>query len=435
MSEPKPLPAYCHINEYRTEEGAMGYSKLVTIANTVEIPILWSPSPTYMDELHAQSPKLYPMTSDDLLEYVKDGYIRIAGRFSWYDDPKSRAGTIRRTQATWMDRKTGKSHAEWKDGFDDKIRKIAEKEERRHPKWKDRLERKVIRVHPARGKEEVKKKVIDGSHIVNEELYNEILSYIDKKLFPGAMLQRIEGLSDPLKVASVYENISNHEFAVRETNSKCAVYPWEEAQRFFGLEARKRFGLSTRGSKSAEEAAHEIDLLVKLLERIEPYQSLENFDRIIRSHYAKELRRFFSNATSEGNVLNQQDPLKALVDFSERCVDADLAKYTLDKKEVRKKLEYVSMDAGVAALALGVFLRADMNTLESLTGMVTVAGLGSHILNARESLRSLLVHFGLVEVPKESASRPLAIWLTGKTDPSTKAIGELSLYMKHKGSH
>jgi hypothetical protein len=95
---------FCHINEYEEE----GFANLHRMIATSEPLVLWAPSTQLL-----QAPQCR-VSTDDFLEYVEAGRVRIVGRRDWLTSKDARD----KAEEKW-------AGARWETGIDDKIKAIA----------------------------------------------------------------------------------------------------------------------------------------------------------------------------------------------------------------------------------------------------------------------------------------------------------------------
>jgi len=315
---------WCHINEFRME----GYSRLPSMIALSDPLVLWAPAPRLIDEYHSR--RICPFSSADLLAFVEDKHVVIAGRREWLVDAQHR------NQHSWP-------YARWYPPFDDRIKDLAIENEG------SVLDCPVAIMRPETGwrwadeqlRRRPKPRIVRAAQ---DRLQSGDLPrpFIERAMAFGTARQQVR---------SILRDLRNHAQVQQETRSQIPILAWHDPTWLLSPAGRE---LRQSDSINPKEEVF-LGATVKLMDRIGAFPTVDLLPKFLREGGRKELQAWFSELT-----LRHLGPLqRANPEVVVRgLLDSEIAGGLLK----RKFLDYlmpssrVSRGIGGAGVVLGTLL-------------------------------------------------------------------------------
>jgi hypothetical protein len=273
--EEAQLKAYCHINEFR-EHGLVRLPQMIAFCQPIT---LWSPSIQWMENHGC------PITGDKLLEYVKNGYVRVVGRENWLTDKKFRNERV----------KVWEGYA-WSE-YDDRLLTFYNEDLKKKPE-----ERRVFSA-PKEPGPEYATETMKNPNCPEVAAARELLA----SGVPAAWAERIRpDMSENEKIFEVLRHSHNHAWGRKQADSDLIVYPYTETSWLF----MKAVGLPLQSETLQVEAEDRERLLIEgvnIMKALKTFPEVETLDEFLKKGYRQDLVKWLDKACRTYSPLRGQD--------------------------------------------------------------------------------------------------------------------------------
>jgi hypothetical protein len=269
---------------------------------------LWSPSFKWMEY------KKCPVSSEELLRYIKTGHVRVFGRKKWLTDEAFR-NTHYKNNPDW-------SKAALWTAYDDDLLKIYDKDLNRKKE-----ERRVCSVPDAIGSEYADRALKQPNNLAVREAKN----LIRRNQVPGDWDRGYRNKPNmPLnkKVHEVLTNSYNNILARKQTQSDLMIFPVDYIPPLF-VGASRNLSKYKEGDINTLQLDQFLSECVNILSSLKTFSNEWTLNRFMNSRHRKELIDWYDRACEptsplikDASLLNQKEvnynTVKALYDMIDK---------------------------------------------------------------------------------------------------------------------